>query len=287
MSLYAYRHVFSNERTCFWLLHRLRWSEGPLCPRCGSQSYWRMMEHGRPEYRCRVCRYHYSLLTGTELEGTRLPLTKWVLAAGLFAIGISSHGLAREIQVSQRIAWKMLTKFRQALQANQILRKLAGSVEVDETYIGGRAKGKRGRGAAHKSIVLGMRTRKGRVRSLVLLTLRTRDMQKILQSQIVKGSRLFTDHYYVYGRVRRWGFRHRRIEHAKHFVRGKTHTQGIEGYWGHLKPTLTARHRSVSPKHLQGYLAEADVKHNMGLDADFTALVMQQLLSHRRGLPSK
>src|SRR3990170_4187318 len=177
MSLYAYRHVFSNERTCFWLLHRLRWSEGPLCPRCGSQSYWRMMEHGRPEYRCRVCRYHYSLLTGTELEGTRLPLTKWVLAAGLFAIGISSHGLAREIQVSQRIAWKMLTKFRQALQANQILRKLASSVEVDETYIGGRAKGKRGRGAAHKSIVLGMRTRKGRVRALVLLTLRTRDMQ--------------------------------------------------------------------------------------------------------------
>lgn len=287
MALYAYRHVISNERTCYWLLHRLRWPDGVRCPRCQSPSYWRMLERGRPEYRCKQCRYHFSLLTGTELQASRLPLTKWVLAAGLFGIGISSHGLAREIQVSQRIAWTMLAKFRKALQANQLLRKLRGSVEVDETYFGGRTKGTRGRGAAHKTIVVGFRSRTGRIRSLVIATIKTRDMHRILTQQVAQGSRLYTDDYFIYHPVRNWGFRHRRVQHSKRFVRGQTHTQGIEGYWGHLKPTLVARHRSVSPKHLQRYLSEADVKHNLGLNTDFTALIMRQLIANRPILPSK
>jgi len=160
MALYAHRHVVSNERTCYWFLHRLRWPTGVQCPRYDNKSMWRMMERGRPEYRCKACRYHFSLLTGSELESTRLPLTKWLLAAALFSIGISSHSLAREIQVSPRIAWSMLHKFRKALENHQLLHKLRGSVEVDETYFGGRVKGKRGRGAAHKTIVLGLKTRR-------------------------------------------------------------------------------------------------------------------------------
>jgi transposase-like protein len=287
MALYDYRHIISNERTCYWLLHRLRWPSGVYCPRCESRSWWRMPEQGRPEYRCKQCRYHFSLLSGTELQSTRLPLTKWVLAAALFSIGISSHGLAREIQVSQRIAWSMLVKFRKALQANQLLHKLRGSVEVDETYIGGRTKGTRGRGAAHKTIVLGFRTRTGRVRSMVIATIKTREMRRIITEQIVQGARLYTDDYSIYQPVRTWGFRHRRIKHSKRFVRGATHTQGIEGYWGHLKPTLVARHRAVSPKHLQGYLAEADVKHNLGFDTDFTSLILCQLVRTKTVLPFK
>jgi len=287
MALYAYRHVIANERTCYWLLHRLRWPDGVECPGCQSRSYWHMLERGRPEYRCKQCGYHFSLLTRTELHGTRLPLTKWALAAALFSIGISSHGLAREIQVSQRIAWTMLAKFRKALQDNQLLRKLRGSVEVDETYFGGRTKGKRGRGAAHKTIVLGLRTRTGRIRSMVIATIKTRDMQKILTQQIAQGSRLYTDNYFIYRPARTWGFRHRRVQHSKQFVRGQTHTQGIEGYWGHLKPTLVARHRSISPKHLPRYLAEADVKHNLGLDTDFTALILRELIATKASLPSK
>lgn len=279
MSLYTYRHVISNERTCYWMLHRIRWPKKVSCPRCQSVTVWNMQESGRPEYRCKQCRYHFSLFTGTELQGTRLPLTKWVLAAALFSIGISSVALAREIQVSQRIAWKMLSKFRQALQDSQILRKLRGSVEVDETYIGGRYKGKRGRGAGHKTIVVGFRTRTGKVRSMVVDSIKTKQMRKILKEQVAQGSRLYTDEYSIYHPVRSWGFRHRRIKHSKWFVRGTTHTQGIEGYWGHLKPNLVARHRSVSPKHLPRYLAEADVKHNLGLDTDFTALILKVLVS--------
>lgn len=287
MSLYTYRHAISNERTCYWMLHRLRWPKKVTCPRCHATKSWKMHDSGRPRYRCKECRFHYSLLTGTEIQGTHLPLTKWVLAAALFSLGISSHALSREIQVSQRIAWSMLAKFRKAIKASQILRKLRGSVEVDKTYFGGRAKGIRGRGAGHKTIVIGFRTRTGAVRALVVETLKTNQMKKLLKQQLAQGARLFTDEYSIYHPVRSWGFKHRRIKHSKWFVRGQTHTQGIEGYWGHLKPTLVGRHRSVSPKHLPGYLAEADLKHNLGLDTDFADYILRQLLSSDKVLPKK
>jgi transposase-like protein len=287
MSLYAYRHVIANERTCYWLLHRLRWPGGVECPRCNGRQVWRMDDRGRCEYRCIGCRYHFSLLTGTVLQGTRLPLTKWVLAIALLKIGISSRALARELQVSQRIAWRMLTLFRQLLYSNRLLRKLRGAVEVDDTYIGGHRKGMRGRGAAGKTVVLGLRTRRGRVRSLVIPHLKTDAVRTILNQQVARGARLYTDELHSYCRTRTWGFQHRCIKHAKRFVRGQTHTQGIEGYWGHLKPTLVARHRSVSQKHLQEYLAEADYKYNCSEHIDFIQEILHQILNPNSLLPSR
>lgn len=287
MALYAYRHVVANEWTCYWLLHRLRWPKGVCCPRCEGQQVWRMDDRGRCDYRCKVCRYHFSLLTGTALQGTRLPLTKWVLAVGLFKVGISSHALARELQVSQRIAWRLLTRFRQVLRRNSLLRKLRGAVEVDDTYFGGRHKGKRGRGAAHKTVVLGLRTRRGQVRSIVIPCLKTREVRAILERYVAQGARLYTDEFRSYRRARRWGFRHRRIRHLERFARGHTHTQGIEGYWGHLKPTLVARHRAVHPAYLPGYLAEADYKHNLPHGTDFIQEMLEQLLEPMACLPFK
>lgn len=285
MALYAYRHVIANERTCYWLLHRLRWPDGVRCPRCQSGAVWRMDEGGRCDYRCKGCHYHFSVLSGTVLQHTRLPLTKWVLAVALFKIGISSHALARELRVSQRIAWRLLTRFRQLLRHNQLLRKLRGAVEVDDTYIGGRSKGKRGRGAAHKTLVLGLRTRRGRVRTLVIPSLKTDEVRAILQQHLAQGARLYTDEFSSYRTARRWGFRHRRIAHQEGFVRGETHTQGIEGYWGHLKPTLVARHRAVSPKYLDGYLAEADHKYNLAIETDFIREMLGRLLAASTTIP--
>lgn len=278
MALYAYRHVIANERICYRLLHRLRWPDGVVCPRCLSRQIWRMAEQGRDDYRCRECGYHFSLLTGTELQGTRLPLTKWVLALALFKIGISSRAAARELEVSQRIAWRMLTLFRTTLSRSRLLRKLRGSIEVDDTYVGGRHKGRRGRGAAHKTIVLGLKTRRGQVRSLVVPCLKTKTVRTILEQHVAQGARLYTDELGSYARARRWGYRHRRIKHSERFVRGLTHTQGIEGYWGHLKPTLVARHRAVSPRHLPGYLAESDYKHNLAPETDFIQEMLRLLL---------
>jgi transposase-like protein len=285
MAIYAYRHVFANERTCYWMLHRLRWPRGVTCPKCSHRHVWRMNEKGRYKYRCKKCLYHFSLLTGTALQKTQLPLTKWVLGIALFKVGISSHALGRELQISQRIAWRMLQAFRLTMGQKGLISKLRGSVEVDETYIGGRHKGLRGRGAAHKTIVMGFRTRRGQIRTIVVPCLKTKVVRSILEQNVAKGTQLYTDSFRSYNKANRWGFKHRRINHTKRFARGKTHTQGIEGYWGHLKPQLMARHRSISPENLPGYLAEHEYKHNTSKDVDFIQEVLLQLLRPARVLP--
>lgn len=279
MALYTYRHIVANERTCFWFLHRLRWPAGVRCPSCGAADAWRMHERRGIRYRCKGCRRHFSLLTGTVLEGTRLPLTKWVLAVALFKVGISARALAREVLVSRRIAWRLLWQLRRTLRTDGVLRKLRGQVEVDESYFGGRAKGKRGRGAAQKTIVLGLRTRRGRVRSLVIPTASTAAIRAVVARHVAQGSRLYTDELRSYRRARRWGFRHRQVAHRERFVRGQTHTQGIEGYWGNTKPTLVGRHRAIRPWYLQDYLAETDFKHNLDAHDEFIPLVLTRLLA--------
>lgn len=220
------------------------------------------------------------------LEGSRLPLTKWVLAIGLLRVGISARALARELAVSRQTAWELLHRLRDALRRDVLARKLRGRIEVDETYIGGRQKGKRGRGAAHKSVVIGLKVRKGRVRSLIIPSVATAEIQRILKAHVAKGARLYTDEFSSYRKVRSIGFRHRRVAHSRRFVRGQTHTQSIEGHWGHVKPTLVARHRSVSPAHLQRYLIEADFKHRLPEDTDLIALVLHCLLAPQSALPN-
>jgi len=287
MGLYDYRHVIANERTCYWFIHRLRWPRGVVCPGCASPHVFAMRERGTVRYRCKACRRRFSLLTGTLLQGSKLPLTKWVLAVGLLRIGLSSRALARELTVSRQSAWEVLHRLRDALKRDVLARKLRGRVEVDETYVGGRHKGRRGRGAARKTIVVGLKVRKGRVRSLVIPSVGSAEIHRVLKHHVAKGARLFTDEFSSYRRVRGLGYRHRRVAHSRRFVRGQTHTQSIEGHWGHVKPNLVARHRSVSPKHLQRYLVEADFKHRWPEDVDFIDVVLRRLVEPQVGLPIK
>lgn len=258
MALYAYRRIIASERACWQLLRRLRWPGGIQCPRCGERRIWRMHHRGRAAYRCAACRRHFNVLTGTVLEDTRLPLSKWVLAVALFRIGISARALAEELQVSRQTAWQLLHRLRRALADDALLQQLHGQIEVDDTYIGGRQKGPRGRGARHKTLVIGLKERGGRVRSLAVVALTSATIHAILRAHVARGARIYTDEFVSYRRLRGLGLQHRRIRHAERFARGQTHTQSIEGHWGHLKPTLVARHRSVTPHHLQKYLAEAD-----------------------------
>lgn len=132
--------------------------------------------------------------------------------------------------------------------------------------------------------MLGLKVRNGRVRSLVLPSVATRDIHAVLKTHVSKGARLFTDELPSYRRVRRLGFCHRRVKHSERFTRGQSHTQGIEGHWGHVKPTLVARHRSVSPKYLPRYLGEADLRHRMPKDMDFIAFMLKRLVSPKQAL---
>ncbi len=287
MGLYDYRHIIANERTCYWLIRRWRWPEGGRCPACQGREIWVMRERGIARYRCKVCRRHFSLRTGTVFERSRRPLTKWVLAVGLFRIGISARSLARELNVAVRVAWALWHRLRDVVQHDVLTRKFRGRIEVDETYIGGRRKGKRGRGAAHKTIVLGLKVRAGRVRTLVVPRVTTRERHAVIRAHVANGACLYTDEFKSYRRRRRLGYRHRRVKHSERFGRGQSHTQAIEGHWGHVKPTLVARHRSVSPKHLPRYLAEADIKHRLPKDMDFIAYMLRRLVASPPVLPIK
>lgn len=285
MSLFQYRAFIASEVACLRLLRQLRWPTGIRCPMCNYRRVWRMREAGRVEYRCKRCGHHFSDTSGTVFARSRPPLAKWVLAIGLFRIGLSAAALAREVCVTYKTAWALLTTLRTVLASDALLTRLAGHVEVDETYFGGRQKGRRGRGAAHKIPVVGLRQRDGRVRSLVIPNVRSATLRAAIRQHVQRGTVLYTDQYVSYARVRRDGYRHRRVDHARQFRRGHAHTQGIEGYWGHVKPQLVARHRRVAPHRLQGYLAEADFKFNMRKEPDFIALMLSKLLEAypRRG----
>jgi transposase-like protein len=285
MSLFVYRAFIASETACLRLLRQLRWPDGIRCPGCEHRRVWRMREAGRVEYRCKRCGHHFSDTSGTIFARSRTPLSKWVLAIGLFRIGVSARALGRELCVSYKTAWHLLTTLRRVVAADGLLTRLAGHVEVDETYFGGRQKGKRGRGAAHKTAVVGLRQRDGRVRSLVVPNVQSPTLRAAIRQHVRRGSTVYTDSYTSYGRVRRDGYRHRRLDHTTRFVRGRTHTQHIEGYWEHLKPQLTARHRQVAPHRLQGYLAEADFKFNTRKTPDFIALMLGKLIEPypRRG----
>lgn len=285
MALYAYRRVVANERACWQLVHRLRWPSGTRCPACQARRPWRMHHRGRPAYRCRACGRHFNVLTGTAFADTRLPLSKWILAIGLFKVGISSRALAEEIQVSRQTAWQLLHRLRSALRQDDFVQQLQGQIEVDDTYVGGRQKGPRGRGARHKTLVVGLKERGGRVRSLAVTALTSTTVHAILRAHVARGARVYTDELPTYARLRGLGLDHRRVKHIARFVRGQTHTQSIEGHWGHVKPTLVARHRWVSPHHLQTYLAEADAKRNFPRGDDFIAFMLTQLMTCRRSLP--
>ena len=125
------------------------------------------------------------------------------------------------------------------------------------------------------------------MRSLEAPSVTTCNLHAILKARVAKGARLYTDEFKSYRRLRQFKFRHGRVKHSQRFFRGQSHTQSIEGHWGHVKPTLVARHRSVSPKHLPGYLAEADIRHRLPKDMDFIAFMLKRLVSSPVGLPSK
>jgi transposase-like protein len=240
-----------------------------------------MPEAGRLEYRCRRCRYHFSETTGTIFAKTRTPLAKWVLAIGLFKIGVSARTLQGELGVTYKTAWTLLDRIRRALVADPLLRRVSGEVEVDDTYYGGHRKGKRGRGAAGKTPVLGIRQRGGRVHSVVVPALDAQTVQTLVRQHVRRGSRVYTDGLNIYQGLQTLGYRHATVDHSRRFVANRTvHIQGIESHWAHTKPGLRARYRKLLPASLPKYLAEADFKRNATREPDFIKLVLGRLISH-------
>jgi transposase-like protein len=270
-------HYFDDLDVCTDFVANLRWPSGPVCPRCGA------LEHSylstRRLWKCKDCKKQYSVKVGTIFEDSPLPLSKWLPAVWLIANsknGVSSHELSRALGITQKSTWFMLHRIRLAMQTGSF-DKFTGQVEVDETYIGGKArnmhKGARkrkisGTGGHNKAKVLGMIERGGQVRAAVVSDIRRSTLQGHIREAVEHGASVYTDALPSYSGLGS-DYDHRVVDHAVQYVDGQVHTNFMENFWSLLKRGLNGTYISVEPYHLFRYIDERVFAFNLRKRSDF------------------
>jgi transposase-like protein len=263
---------FSNPDNCLSYMVARLWPDGVTCPTCGRKDATFLKNQRKWQCRSHHAKRQFSAKTGTIYEDSPLGLDKWLTATWMLTTcknGISSHEMARDLGVTQKTAWFMLHRIRKAMQTGSFQRKLQGHVEVDETFIGGKArfmhKSKRAkvfkRGPSGKTIVVGVLERGGHVRTEVVENRERAAVQTIVRENVEPGSELSTDEWSAYFGLRD-EYVHNIINHADAYVNGQVHTNGLENFWSLLKRGLKGTYVSVEPFHLFRYLDEQMFRYN-------------------------
>lgn len=269
---------FSKPENCREYLVARRWPDGVTCPRCGSKNVLFLEKYNRWHCREKHDAPQFTLKTGTIFEDSPIGLDKWLTAMWLVVNcknGISSYEIARDLKVTQKSAWFMDHRIRLALQGKSTV-KLGGDgkeVEVDETFIGGKArnmhksvKARRITGQGHnnidKVIVMGVLDRdKKQVHTQVIPDRRRDTLHPIVKDNVAAGSSLYSDELWGYTGLES-EYDHQVIDHAVEYVKGKVHTNGMENFWSLLKRGLSGTYVSVEPFHLFRYLDEQEFRYN-------------------------
>ena len=261
--------MFPDDRTAEDWLVRTRWPDGPVCPHCGSGNV-RAVKNRKPmPFRCRECRKHFSVRSGTVLADTKLGYQAWVIGFYLMSTGIkgtSSMKLHRDLGVTQRTAWHLAHRIRETWGDNDG-GPFAGPVEADETFIGGRESNKHhdkklraGRGAVGKAVVAGVKDREtGRVRARVVPRANAEHLIGHVQDSAEAGTMVYTDEAKAYHRLPN----HEAVHHGVgKYVEGQAHTNGLESFWSLMKRGYHGTYHRMSPKHLHRYVAEFQGRYN-------------------------
>jgi transposase-like protein len=263
--------MFADLNASLRFMVALRWPDGVCCPRCGSQRV--RFISTRSVWECRETHpaKRFSIKTGTIMEDSPLGLDKWLIGIWLEANAknsISSYEVMRSLGVTQKTGWFMQQRIRLAMQNGDFFKKLTGEVEVDETYIGGKARnmhpGKRkakGTGGAGKVAVMGLLQRHGEVRTLVVDKTNRGTLQPIVRTHVEKGAQVFTDALKSYIGLAP-EYVHSVIDHAECYVKGNIHTNGLENFWSLFKRCIKGTHISVEPFHLFRYLDAESYRFN-------------------------
>ncbi len=258
---------FPNDDACLeWLRHKL-YPTKIYCRTCRKSTKHHRIRT-RKVYGCDICGHQVSPTAGTIFHGSPTSLRLWFYAIHLMSVtrcGISAKQIQRETGVTYKTAWRMFKQIRSLLQEH--MQPLTGEVEVDETYVGGRRHGKRGRGAEGKTKVVGAAQRNGKVVAQVVPDVKRHTLVPFMSRKVSRNAVLYTDTFPSYDHMTRLGYKHLRIEHqAKEYVRGKIHTNNIEGFWSLLKRGIGGVYHSVSEKYLQGYINEYSFRYNRRKD---------------------
>jgi transposase-like protein len=265
---------FPNELECIEFFASIRWNGKPVCPHCGSTRKIYKVNGGKL-FKCADCRKQFSVKVGTIFEDSALSLRKWFMAIYLLMAhkkGISSVQLGKDISVTQRTAWFMLHRIRYAMRTQSFEKKLTGTIEADETYIGGkesnkhldkRTGGTQGRSTKTKTAVFGIAQRDGIVAAETVDHVNQNTVKKILLDQVDSNADIMTDELNSYNGIGKHFKSHNSINHgSKEYVRGSIHTNGIEGFWAILKRGIYGIYHQVSRKHLNAYVDEFEFRFN-------------------------
>lgn len=281
MTIIDLNRAFSTEEKCREYLGRVRWPHGPICPRCSAKTVSTIRTQGK--FECSKCSYQFSVTAGTIFHDSHLPLEKWFMTTYLMCEsrkGISANQLKRVLGVSYKTAWYLCHRIRAAMkEANPP--PLAGTVEMDETYIGGRRRGLRAKVMQNKTMVLGAIQRGGDVRLKVEDRATKATLRKFLREHMAKGSKhLYTDDASAYKMAPEIDTTHESVNHSKEeWVRGQVHTNTIEGVFSLFKRSIIGSYHHLSAKHLDAYLDEFEFRFNRRRRADLFADTIRHLIA--------
>lgn len=266
-TLAEFLEYFKDEETCREHFAKIRFANGEYCPHCQHNVIYTFK--GGKRYRCAKCKKDFTVITGTVFGETKLPLKKWFIAIYLLSTtskGISSVQLAKHVGVTQKTGWFMDHRIRKAMKENK--GQLFGTVEVDETYVGGVAKAmhadkrkKQGTGGVGKVAVMGILQRQGNIVAGVISNSDGHTLAGQIHKHVEPGSTVYTDTWRGYNGLHSH-FAHESINHAVCYGRGDLHTNSIESFWALFKRGYMGVYHQMSRKHLQRYVEEFTFRFN-------------------------
>ena len=289
-SLMEFMREFPDDATCLEWLWRNRYASDGVhahCPKCETIRAFKRYDTSqqRQSWTCMACGYHLHPTAGTIFHKSSTSLHLWFYAMYLMTstrCGISAKQLERELGVTYKTAWRIAKEIRQELM-RQDVEPMAGTIEADETYIGGRRRGtRRGRPGpeSHKVPVFGMAQRQGRVVVTTVANVKRVTLMPLVKRHVIPASTIYTDELKSYDGLEKQGYRHDRINHSEQvYVSGDVHVNTIEGFWSLTKRGIGGVYHAVSAKHLQGYLNEYAWRYNHrnGGRAMFQTLLLRTL----------
>jgi len=271
-SIYQFYSRFPDEESARLHMENMRWNGTPTCPHCGSARCAERKDHKPMPYRCKDCRKDFSVKIGTIFQKAKVSHHKCLLAVYLITTakkGISSHQLRKHIGCTQKTAWYLGHRIRECMEQNADM--LSGTIEVDETFIGGKRKNMSnsrrkalkdtGRGAVGKTAVVGLRERGGGVKATPIASTGKNALQGTIKASVVKGSNVYTDDFRSYQGLE--DYNHESVRHSiSEYVRDQAHTNGIESFWALLKRGYYGTFHWMSGKHLNRYVDEFSTRFN-------------------------